>query len=274
MPNRIVRPGILDSDKVNLLSWSAEVFFRRLMSVVDDFGRYDGRISVIRSQLYPLRLDRVSDADVDKWLQESCDAGLVSVYQVSGKRYLEIVNFGQTLRIKKSKFPAPDVPCKQMQADASRRMSEIEGETKSNIEIEIGVEIEMPKSSFDRDQIFKKVFQYMRKNKSELYPNEDAQLQRQLDDLQKQCDHDVSLAQGLPVTNRQSEIEKIHKKVTAKIEAIDKRFEKMLTTDFNDMFDFYKARNFKIEGQTIVHWNSVVKGWIRKKTQFDKKKSA
>ncbi len=39
MPNRIIREGILTSEAVNSLSWEAEVFFRRLLSVVDDFGR-------------------------------------------------------------------------------------------------------------------------------------------------------------------------------------------------------------------------------------------
>ena len=54
MPNRILREGILDSDRVNKLSWGAEVFYRRLMSVVDDFGRFDARIDLLKSKLYPL----------------------------------------------------------------------------------------------------------------------------------------------------------------------------------------------------------------------------
>jgi hypothetical protein len=39
MPSRLLREGILDSEAVNALSFAAEVFYRRLMSVVDDFGR-------------------------------------------------------------------------------------------------------------------------------------------------------------------------------------------------------------------------------------------
>ena len=38
MPSRVIRDGILESESVNALSWEAELFFRRLMSVVDDFG--------------------------------------------------------------------------------------------------------------------------------------------------------------------------------------------------------------------------------------------
>ena len=36
MPTRILRDGILTSERVNLLDWEAEVFYRRLLSVGDD----------------------------------------------------------------------------------------------------------------------------------------------------------------------------------------------------------------------------------------------
>ncbi len=40
MPNRVIREGILNSQRVNKLTEPAELFYRRLMSVVDDFGRF------------------------------------------------------------------------------------------------------------------------------------------------------------------------------------------------------------------------------------------
>ena len=43
MPNRIIREGILSSDRVDQLDPPAEVFYRRLMSKVDDHGLFDGR---------------------------------------------------------------------------------------------------------------------------------------------------------------------------------------------------------------------------------------
>jgi hypothetical protein len=105
MGNRLLRSGILDSDKVNSLGWAAEVFFRRLMSVADDFGRYDGRVSMLRSYLYPVKLEDVSIEDVTMWLKECVDAKVIQLYTVDGKPYLEILNFGQKLRAKKSKYP-------------------------------------------------------------------------------------------------------------------------------------------------------------------------
>lgn len=106
MPDRYVRAGIIASSRVNKLSWPAEVFYRRLMSIVDDYGRYESMADLLRSQLYPLKVDRVSVSDIVKWLAECAAAGLVRLYTSSNKDYLEIIDFQQRLR-SKSKFPNP-----------------------------------------------------------------------------------------------------------------------------------------------------------------------
>ena len=107
MPDRIVRAGILTSDSVNTLNWAAECFYRRLMSVADDYGRYDGRPSILRASLYPLKLDRVSERDIETWLRQCAEAGLVTVYTVESRQYVEILKFDQRLRALTSKWPAP-----------------------------------------------------------------------------------------------------------------------------------------------------------------------
>ena len=107
MPDRILRAGILTSEPVNALSWPAEVFYRRLMSIVDDYGRYDGRASILRAALYPLKLDRVSEPDVAKWIGECRETGLIRVYVEQSRGYLEVTKFDQRLRAKKSKWPPP-----------------------------------------------------------------------------------------------------------------------------------------------------------------------
>lgn len=106
MPVRMLREGILDSEAVNSLSAEAEVFYRRLMSVVDDYGRFDARPAVLRSRLYPIKIDAVFEVDVAKWLADCCRAGLVRTYEVDGKPYLEFLRLGSP-RAKVSKFPAP-----------------------------------------------------------------------------------------------------------------------------------------------------------------------
>jgi hypothetical protein len=109
MPNRLIRPGILTSPRVDALSCGAEVFYRRLMSAVDDYGRLDADWRVLRAQLFPLR-EGITEIQIEAWLGECAqllpgeDDPLVQVYFVGRKRYLEISNFGQRVRAE-SKFP-------------------------------------------------------------------------------------------------------------------------------------------------------------------------
>jgi hypothetical protein len=110
VPSRLLREGILDSEAVNALSFPAEVFYRRLMSVVDDFGRFDGRPSVLRSRLYPLKVESVREADISRWIAECEKAGLIVLYEHSQKRYLQILDFRQRLDRAKAKFPLPKQP--------------------------------------------------------------------------------------------------------------------------------------------------------------------
>lgn len=122
MNDRLIRGGIIDSERVNSLSWAAECFYRRLQSLVDDYGNYDGRVSMIRLRAYPLKLNQVSEADVLSWLQVCEQAELISVYEVENKSYLHLRDFKQKLKKYKRKFPAhPDEP-----PEEKRRETEIE----------------------------------------------------------------------------------------------------------------------------------------------------
>lgn len=124
MPNRILREGILTSERVAALNWQEEVFYRRLMSVVDDFGRYHANPKLLRAACYPLLIDKVSDADVGKWLTNCVTAALVSVYPApDGKRYLQLLDFRQQARAEKSKFPQMPDGCA---SDATQAHSKCE----------------------------------------------------------------------------------------------------------------------------------------------------
>ena len=113
MPTRILREGILTSERVNRLGPQAELFYRRLMSVVDDFGRYYAHPALLRSACYPLRVDEVREADISRWLTEVQSAGLIALYAIDSKRYLEMIDFRQQVRAKESKFPSqqPLIKC-------------------------------------------------------------------------------------------------------------------------------------------------------------------
>ena len=111
MPNRILREGINSSARVNALTQGAELFYRRLMSVVDDFGRFHADPATLRGACWPTCPSRVTEEQVAVWLRECAHSSikhkaLVSVYEVDGAVYLQIVDFKQQTR-SKSKFPDP-----------------------------------------------------------------------------------------------------------------------------------------------------------------------
>jgi hypothetical protein len=130
MPNRILREGILTSSRIARLSgWADEVFYRRLMSVVDDFGRYYADYGLLRAACYPRQLSKVSDSDIGKWISACETAALVRVYPASdGERYLQLLDFRQQVRAGKSKFPDPLSEC---EADATQ--TQINGEASAPV---------------------------------------------------------------------------------------------------------------------------------------------
>lgn len=105
MPTRILREGIITSAQINQLSDRAELFYRRLMSVADDYGRFYSHPTILRAQCYPLKLQNYSDEDVKQMLSECVAAGLILLYGPT-KNYLHIVKFNQQTRTR-SKFPEP-----------------------------------------------------------------------------------------------------------------------------------------------------------------------
>ena len=124
MPTRLVREGILTSERVNKLTFPAEVFYRRLMSVVDDFGRFYASPTLLRASCYPLAIDAVTDKQVNDWLAECIEANLIVAYVVENKRFLELLDFRQQIRAKTSKFPADPNKSKQALADATHSLTD------------------------------------------------------------------------------------------------------------------------------------------------------
>ena len=108
MPTRLIREGIISSERVDLLEPGEEVFYRRLLNKVDDHGLYDARPSILRANLYPLRLDRVREADISRWMAACQKAGLIVLYENDGKSYLVVLNTGWKTR-SEPKYPKPPV---------------------------------------------------------------------------------------------------------------------------------------------------------------------
>lgn len=142
-----------------MLSPAGEVFYRRLMSVVDDYGRFSANPKLVRAACYPLKLDSVSDQHIAEWLLECSQANLVLCYEVSGKQYLEVNDFRQQVRSKQSKFPDPLLVASNCLADAKQLQDSAyldedgdgdgvdDGNTSTDVEVAIGDADSRSKSS-------------------------------------------------------------------------------------------------------------------------------
>ena len=105
MPNRYIRDGINSSRAVAALNPPEEVFFRRMINEVDDFGRFEVDPKLIRSQAYPVH-DGISENDILAWLAACVKQNLIITYMVDGKTYL-VITKSEAPRAKNSKFPNP-----------------------------------------------------------------------------------------------------------------------------------------------------------------------
>lgn len=131
----MIREGFLDSEKVAALSWRTECFFHRLLLVADDYGLFDARPTVLRTRLFPMHLDKVSNQDIQDCLHETEEAGLVRAYCVGGKDYVQIINFGQR-RQSKPRFPLPpddgDSPCNTVSHGSSPYSTVVHGDSRKS----------------------------------------------------------------------------------------------------------------------------------------------
>jgi hypothetical protein len=146
MPNRLIREGIITSRAVNSLSVDAELLYRRLMSVVDDYGRFEADPDILRARCFPLQLDqwpvvRINEALSSVSTTRTGDGHgvLVTLYGLGHHKYLQINNFRQRVR-SDSKYPDPAKcqPCDRHEPDISqtsaapaRGRSESESESES-----------------------------------------------------------------------------------------------------------------------------------------------
>ena len=106
MPNRIIKESICTSDEIDKLTWFEEVLFYRLIVKCDDFGRYDGRPKIIKGQCFPLK--DITVKDIEKGLNKLSAEGLVKLYTVDERPFLQLTTWSkhQTIRNKKSKYPS------------------------------------------------------------------------------------------------------------------------------------------------------------------------
>jgi len=116
MPTRYLKPGIRDSDLIDKLSPMAETLFYRLIVTVDDFGRFDARPSMIKSQCFPVK-DAITPKKCAELLEELAQVGVVVLYKVGEKPCLQLLKWDNKPRASASLYPAPDDTCIQTHTD-------------------------------------------------------------------------------------------------------------------------------------------------------------
>lgn len=112
MPTRYLKPGVRDSEAIDVLSPLAETLFYRLLVTVDDFGRYDGRPAMVKAHCFPIK--EMSSTQCAELLNELHQAGLVVLYSVDDKPYLQMCKWENIPRSKESKFPPLDAGYAQL----------------------------------------------------------------------------------------------------------------------------------------------------------------
>lgn len=107
MPNRIIKESICTSDTIEQLSWFEEVTFYRLIVSADDYGRMDARPAILKGRLFPLK--DVTAKQVEAAVIRLSTVGIVKLYEVEGRPYLQLCTWANHQRIRKSKekYPAP-----------------------------------------------------------------------------------------------------------------------------------------------------------------------
>ena len=129
------------------------MFFTRLIMKADDFGGFYGNTKLLKSHLFPLK--DFSHKKILPWIQECVDIGIIVYYEVDGKEYVRINDFGQRTRIMKSKFPDPPTNDGQMtvkcQTDDGLKPKPNRNQTETETEKETETEVFTHPSSGESD---------------------------------------------------------------------------------------------------------------------------
>lgn len=129
MANRIIKESICTSDTLDELTPFQENTFYRLIVNCDDYGRMDGRPTVLASRLYPTRR-QITEADMADAVEAMERAGLLRRYTVNGRPYIVLTTWEAHQRVRNSieKYPAP--PAESEENDNSPQLAATCGDSR------------------------------------------------------------------------------------------------------------------------------------------------
>ena len=106
---RMIDPNFWTDEKLGTCEPLARYTFMGLISQADDAGRLNGHPALIKSQVFPYDSDIMPD-QVNGWLNQLEQKGLIRRYEVDGQSYICIPKFLKHQKINRpseSKLPAP-----------------------------------------------------------------------------------------------------------------------------------------------------------------------
>lgn len=104
MPQRFLRPGLRNSARWNSIGLVASKLYIALLTLVDDYGQYEGRASVIWSDCFTVWNELHPDEQIDLAasccaLQQLSDAFMLEIWSGSnGKKYLQVTQWQERVR--------------------------------------------------------------------------------------------------------------------------------------------------------------------------------
>lgn len=133
MPQRFLKPAILTSLRLARCSPWAQLLYYKLISLVDDFSRYDAHPMVLARAAFPYGDHKgraMKEAQIEDWLVEletarlnTADEPCLTRYTANNTRYLFLHRWTERCRTDKSRYPSPaeDAACWQMLSDVVKR---------------------------------------------------------------------------------------------------------------------------------------------------------
>jgi hypothetical protein len=109
MPNRIIKDSIRTSKSINTMTDFQFRLWTYLLTYVDDYGRGSADPELLKGFVFPRRKG-VTEATIEKSLQDLANIGSILLYDVDGESYFCFPNWAdhQRIQTKKSRFPSPD----------------------------------------------------------------------------------------------------------------------------------------------------------------------
>lgn len=107
MPTRYIKESARTSKNLQAIADFSERLFWRLITTADDYGRCLGCPAIVKAACFPLN-EKLSTTQVIKALEDLQENGLISLYIVGDRQYIEFVTFSLhqgAPRAKESKYP-------------------------------------------------------------------------------------------------------------------------------------------------------------------------